>query len=630
MWLIRFVHSPLLQSADRKVTIKTAWQASGRSAEPAGMHWDAVEYDHYFKCAFFEVPQTKVAKLKLIALVAGVDRHSCWLLDMGDFLITAPPLTDRKYQFDEACWMFPSLHTVSNPGEKIGSYIKALQPRDRGGNEEYKGVAVDILPPAPSAAGIRPGACNVLATGMPAEFVVHTTGHELKNAASSLWEYIDAELAKCMPGAIVLAGWPALPWGHLGRGPTPPDLQVLVMISVTIESLQQTIDVLFNLDDASPPMLLAGGELRYLVYDMFATQIMYHEQRVYACEMRTATGRLEDVMRQKYGCTDPRATLFKWGRFIMEKFNSDNGRLTGMTADTGLAQLAESHRHMGQLVAEQRGEIQGMRREVAEMRQENAELHGQLRTLIGMMQNPVEAAEAPSAPTPSAPMPSAPTPSAPTPSAPTPSAPTPASGMGSLLPVAGSQHPVPYTTAKKNALTIFLECMLTGGEVPAGLVCRVEKQRVRLIIEWFSAMATDEELTELKDRGVNSGQRRIMALGINHHVRARLAHEIVSADIDVPPSLAKGKMLGSSTIYSQVARLNPKPTVDREEFLAFRADSSSQASVSVVAEAVDDSEPEVPEDNSDAPPEKRARTSQEGASSSTSPLRRFMGMFNAA
>ena len=75
MWLIRFVHSPLLQSADRKVTIKTAWQASGRSAEPAGMHWDAVEYDHYFKCAFFEVPQTKVAKLKLIALVAGVDRH---------------------------------------------------------------------------------------------------------------------------------------------------------------------------------------------------------------------------------------------------------------------------------------------------------------------------------------------------------------------------------------------------------------------------------------------------------------------------------------------------------------------------------------------------------------------------
>ena len=170
---------------------------------------------------------------------------------------------------------------------------------------------------------------------------------------------------------------------------------------------------------------------------------------------------------------------------------------------------------------------------------------------------------------------------------------------------------------------IFLECMLKGGDVPAGLVCRVERQRVRLILEWFSAMATDEELVRIKDRHADSGARRIDALVINDHVRARLAQAVRDSGAELPPGLRKGKQLGSSTIYSQLAQLKTKPAVNREDFLAFRTPA-------VVAEAADsDPEPE-PEDEDNSGPAKRARTSQEGASSSTSPLRRFMGMFNAA
>ena len=78
---------------NRKLAIKTAYLAAGRSAEPAGMHWDGLQYDALFKGTIAEVAQTKTSKLKLIFLGAGADRHSCWLTDMGDSFITSPPLS---------------------------------------------------------------------------------------------------------------------------------------------------------------------------------------------------------------------------------------------------------------------------------------------------------------------------------------------------------------------------------------------------------------------------------------------------------------------------------------------------------------------------------------------------------
>ena len=60
---------------------------------------------------------------------------------------------------------------------------------------------------------------------MPAEIAVHGSGHEFKGS-SALYNYIDADRAIAVVPALVLAGWPPLPWGHHGEaeGPKVPSL----------------------------------------------------------------------------------------------------------------------------------------------------------------------------------------------------------------------------------------------------------------------------------------------------------------------------------------------------------------------------------------------------------------------
>ena len=481
--------SPWPQSMNRKLAIKTAYLAAGRSAEPAGMHWDGLQYDALFKGTIAEVAQTKTSKLKLIFLGAGADRHSCWLTDMGDSFITSPPL--EPYKMNEAAWLLPGLNKVANPGEKLGSYIKALQPVERGGAVAYKEVAVASLPEGASAAGLRPGTCNHLATGMPGEFVVHTSGHEMK-AGCSVYDYIDASVAKCIPGFLVLAGWPPLPWGQLGMGPTPPDLTVLEAVGETEESLIRIIHELFHLDTASPPMLLPGGSMRQLVLDIFATIVMYHEERVAAGEVRNVAVALEALV--------PRETLYKWGRRIKSKFQSDNARLYNREADTGSVQLAEAMGQQGALVATQQREIFELRSEVTAMRSEmtamRSEFSMQFSTMIGILRGAppelVAASSAESVATPTGHVaPSSAESTAPAPPVTPTAVGTPSDTMGSLLPVHAAQDVRPAVITGKTAAKVYQEVILVNGEPPSG-ISRVDKQRVRIIVSWFNAMATAE------------------------------------------------------------------------------------------------------------------------------------------
>jgi hypothetical protein len=148
---------------------------------------------------------------------------------------------------------------------QLANYIKGLQP---GGLQRYSHVAVESLPSQSTAAGIRPGACDTLATGVPAELAVHNTGHDL-TGMSALWNYLSARLALCMPGAILLAGWPALPYGQLGQGPVHPSLGTYtnpVPGLVSIELFDRMIDELFNLCDQSLPQLRIGGDLRPMLH----------------------------------------------------------------------------------------------------------------------------------------------------------------------------------------------------------------------------------------------------------------------------------------------------------------------------------------------------------------------------
>lgn len=53
----------------------------------------------------------------------------------------------------------------------------------------------------------------------------HTAGHDLQSMTGcAFFAYADLNEAATMPGASVLGGWPAPPWGQIAMGPAPPSL----------------------------------------------------------------------------------------------------------------------------------------------------------------------------------------------------------------------------------------------------------------------------------------------------------------------------------------------------------------------------------------------------------------------
>ena len=63
------------------------------------------------------------------------------------------------------------------------------------------------------------------------------------------------QIAKLMPGIIVLSSFPPLPWGQLAPGPKPAFL--IALSGIVDESvLQDIVDKVCRLHTASPPMLL--------------------------------------------------------------------------------------------------------------------------------------------------------------------------------------------------------------------------------------------------------------------------------------------------------------------------------------------------------------------------------------
>ena len=241
------------QSAKAAFDLTGLWIAAGRGGETAFQHLGLLNWDEHFKCHVADVAQTKTAKVKKIAIVAGKDRRCDFYLKFGDALALN---TNRPiYNAGEPYYLYPELHAVAQPSRKIGSYIKSVYPVSDGGALKYKHVAVE-LPAGLCAGSIRPGVINTLIECMPPEFVVHTTGHELKSKEGSLYEYVDASTPLCIPGAIVLAGWPSLPWGTLGMGPHPPALEYLFMVkseTCKADQIDTVIDKLFHLDSSSPP-----------------------------------------------------------------------------------------------------------------------------------------------------------------------------------------------------------------------------------------------------------------------------------------------------------------------------------------------------------------------------------------
>ena len=162
-----------------------------------------------------------------------------------------------------------------------------------------------------------------------------------------------------MPGAIVLAGFPPLPYGHLGLGPVAPTLSVLVAEHASSEELEGFTDALFNLTNKSMPRLCRGGELRPLLHATLASMVMYYEERFVAKEMHTVLAWMQDACTSILGITqaDAHTKLITWGRVIKEQFDMDNIRLTGREEHEKVEQLITVTQKLGVVINSVRSQL---------------------------------------------------------------------------------------------------------------------------------------------------------------------------------------------------------------------------------------------------------------------------------
>ena len=181
----------------RKLGLAQTFFVAGRASEGAWLSWNGLTWDAHFNCLVVEVPQSKVAKEKLVALVPGASRHDDWFLAFGDYMVV---VHDAVYDPDGHNFLIPEIARLQRPGSTLGDWLRDLLPVSEGGTGSY--VLVPSLPARPTAGGMRPAVCNMLAAKMPPEFVIHTTGHHMEKI-SALYEYLDPSRALCMAGMRV-------------------------------------------------------------------------------------------------------------------------------------------------------------------------------------------------------------------------------------------------------------------------------------------------------------------------------------------------------------------------------------------------------------------------------------------
>jgi hypothetical protein len=179
---------------------------------------------------------------QVIPLVAGVDRHSDCFLDLGDFM-TSNPFKNQDV------WLMPHLRFKMSGGHRvatgtlIGNYARSLIP--------------SWQPPTQQRSMFTPQVpCNLtinteqpFLTSTPCTFrikcvktltmPVRIPGHDLQSMTGcAFFAYADLNEAATMPGASVLAGWPAPPWGQIAMGPAPPSLQAVKVCTCRVHRIQ--------------------------------------------------------------------------------------------------------------------------------------------------------------------------------------------------------------------------------------------------------------------------------------------------------------------------------------------------------------------------------------------------------
>ena len=349
----------------RKFSILSLWHVAGRSGEIGFLSYKKLDWDEELQCVHVEVAQMKTTKTKRLVFSAGANQHICWFTALGDRLATES--REAWYEANEEYhWLFPDLTGTTTPGHRIGEYMKALLPHGVAGSskkKEFERYVVESLPENVSAASIRTGAANKLHMHMPEEFACTTTGHHLQSTAHQ--QYINATTANCMPGAVVLAGFPAFGWGQSGECAKPPSLAALddepLVRGLTFDKI---IDELYRVSSFSPEVLQVGGRLRQAVRAAFASQVMYYEERVKARECSDVLKAMREVLvRVHLVGPDPTAahgTLIRWGKLLRVRFDTVNMSLT-------MRETASQQEQTVLALTKLRNEIEASRAETARL-----------------------------------------------------------------------------------------------------------------------------------------------------------------------------------------------------------------------------------------------------------------------
>ena len=545
------------EAAQRNFSLDCLFKAGGRSSETACCIYDSLEWDFENEGVFIEIIDSKKSKVKLIAYVAGADRESDWFVKCGHYLtLQKPPL----YNTDEPVWLVPELHGTDSPGKKLGDYLKALKPQHRGGAASYAEFAVKELFDSVNAGGIRPGVSNLLCKFMPAEFVVHVTAHQLVGIGA-LFEYVDADRALALIGALVLAGWPPVPYGHHADGPKPPSLEALVNVgAVAMDVLDAIIDDLFHLDSASPPMLQMDGALRPMLNAAFASMVMYHDDRIAAGEAGVVTTRMHEAFKGK-GASGLAVTNYsEWGSIIRNQFESDNVHLRmGATAvDSGTATVVKA---LGRTLTEVKGELAALRMHMAQLSMvQGAPAQGASQEEQGASQEQ-GVSERDGSSTPvlnSSPIRNPFDAVAPSPVHAAISA-AGSSAFAGMMPQTGvTPSPAPIAWAGTSAAEYYRGVKAMGGAIDAGL-CDQDKRDARNLVKFFDGMANEDEKAVLGPQRASQppadrGERRRISERLHKLMVARFADAFISISQSVPQNLGKS-ILPTSAIANRTKEL---------------------------------------------------------------------------
>jgi hypothetical protein len=585
------------EAARRKFAIKTLWVLCGRGGEPALLAYESMRWNALLNCVSGEADQSKTSKSKYFCFIAGVDHLSDWAIDFGDALVWEKGY--RKFNADKKTWLFPDLYQAKSSTTTITDYMKAMQaPGLPGSLQKFQDYAITHdkygveLPPAPTAKGMRHGACETICIGVPAELAIHVTGHDL-TSVGALFNYLNARVALCIPGALLLAGWPGLLYGQTGNGSKFPSLETLVKAGVSMKRLEAMIDELFGFHDFSPPMLLSDGQLRPLMHVTLATMVMYYETRFKSKESEHVLARMRDAYDAKMSTPGSPAhlVLIEWGDALKIQFKIDNAHLFNRKGHDLSEQVVAGLEGLGNNVARMSAQISDLASRTISLEHQNSVLLQQMQQMMRIIAQqqqqllsrppPVDGSSSQLPPLPAlaaaAPGPVI-TPLGGSPaarqfahSAATAELHVAAAPSGALRRDLGGQSE--YELADKLASAFFLDCMDNSGNVPVLSDGARRKKECEGVLSALKAMANREEMAVLslkeRDQSAQAHAVSIASAVVSLLVKRLLREYADKGDTKTPGRLATSKVLVNTLDkHLKASKLN----VCSSAFAAWRKD----------------------------------------------------------